>query len=676
MSIAFETQTETFNNTTRRIYTYVQATDTYTQQTTSNNLPIFDSTSVAGDAILFMHSFSQRAPARFRFDIATAMNATDLVLKWYVGTYDTKIIDGSYPVLTWKDITSVIQDDTNGFTTTGVNDVILNCVKDFVLGRAGPLTGTTDRHYWIKCEIDSVTSITNGAVQANTSVLWGSNVCRITGNYYQGTVSSYAASNRIDTSGLSTGQFNGRAVWLPNSDNKWNKFPVKQTDSTRIFLGVEVALNSAGTCISRLNPNDLPATSDPFVISYTMEDVLEACNTAGLDWVKGYCIDPVRQEHLYYELICSVVLDSNVGTEYTFLSGFCQHYTLYGNHFLQVDSSAEASIQRTKFMFGVQLPAIKSDGSYELNDGLIGMGCTIHFVTHRNQRALFLSGDFNGCIFNGGTANSFQTTIELRDANVFNSSFGFCQLQHHINCEGRLLMHSPVAEPFKNPYSTNKITEFRAGWFGYLYAVGTGPYTMDSPSSNDVSPIKTWSTFNETGIINIIDKNPQTLFTCRFMVAANSTSGIVKFFFRTNFQVRGSGDEVTPIEGATICVRNKNGDIEFEDTTDANGNALNNGDVGDTTSNQILYGTMQAVNSTGSTLAIPKTEVDDEMGPFTVTVEKAGYETIVLPFTGDKRNDLVITMKKAIPVMMTDEGEGLVRADPTNTTVNRGLLLK
>jgi hypothetical protein len=664
-----------FNNINRRIYKYNSVADTYARVTDSTNMSYFETTSVAGDAILFMADYRIRCPNRFKFNIGTPIDAENLVLKWYVGSKTSKQTSIAYPILEWIDITDKIEDETNGFTETGVKTVTLNAMKLAVLGRTGPLSDNiaANRNYWFKCEIESVDSITNGGANTTNQISWGSNIVTITGSYDERTIAGYSGSTVINApSGtLTTNEYMGRAVWIPEHDNKWNKYPIRSNTTTGVVVGIDSSMAPASV-FCRLNPDELPENGQTMVISHTMEDVLEACQTAGLDWVEGYGWNPIRNEHTSYDLTCEIVLDGE-GKDYTFFSGFAQNYTLYGTCYIRVDGLGVADRAFTRYMFGIQTPTPTADG-WTLSNGVVGLGCHIHYVSFRNQRSNPIVGDFNGCMYFAGAITSFQTDLDARDSNVFQSIFGGCQMSTMTNTIGNVMIHSPVAEPLRNPATSFGVSNFRAGWNACLYAVGTGPYTLDSPASTGTPAFTGWTSFTETGIANVIDKDPQTLFTCRSRVNANSTSGTFKFFFRLNVNVRGSDTEVTPIEGASITVCNKSGGIEFQDVTDSDGNATGNGDVGED-SNKIYYGYTRMENTSPSAQTISKNELDEVFGPYVVRVEKEGYETIVLPFTGDKRNDLVITMKRAIPVMTTTGSKVALKVDPTNITKNRGKLI-
>jgi hypothetical protein len=66
----------------------------------------------------------------------------------------------------------------------------------------------------------------------------------------------------------------------------------------------------------------------------------------------------------------------------------------------------------------------------------------------------------------------------------------------------------------------------------------------------------------------------------------------------------------------------------------------------------------------------------ESQSPFTLTLSKAGYETLIIKGNINEDLNCKYTLKKQIPVMIGENGEGYVKADPTNSTVNRGLLLQ
>jgi len=65
----------------------------------------------------------------------------------------------------------------------------------------------------------------------------------------------------------------------------------------------------------------------------------------------------------------------------------------------------------------------------------------------------------------------------------------------------------------------------------------------------------------------------------------------------------------------------------------------------------------------------------DNMGPYTLTIEKVGYETIIMQYNPVEKRKMIIKMNTAIPAMVSMDGQVAVKLDPTNSNVNRGMVV-
>jgi hypothetical protein len=66
---------------------------------------------------------------------------------------------------------------------------------------------------------------------------------------------------------------------------------------------------------------------------------------------------------------------------------------------------------------------------------------------------------------------------------------------------------------------------------------------------------------------------------------------------------------------------------------------------------------------------------DTYMNSYDITISKAGYETYKSKVNMSERRDLVITLKKALPVLTSTDGRVAVKLDPRNVGVNRAKVI-
>jgi hypothetical protein len=132
----------------------------------SSSFDYFNDSAVVNDALYFSSEYSGSSPFNgLKFNVGTALSASAITIVWEY--YSTSNV--------WTALSGVV-DNTNNFTTTGVNEVTWDVPTD-----AKRTTYDGQAAYWIRCRISSVTSITEGGANATDLVQWKMFDIRITG---------------------------------------------------------------------------------------------------------------------------------------------------------------------------------------------------------------------------------------------------------------------------------------------------------------------------------------------------------------------------------------------------------------------------------------------------------------------------------------------------------------
>lgn len=134
-----------------------------------------------------------------------------------------------------------------------------------------------------------------------------------------------------------------------------------------------------------------------------------------------------------------------------------------------------------------------------------------------------------------------------------------------------------------------------------------------------------------------------------FAWAAPSTA---KVYRQYAFDLRVSDKDDSPISGATVTLKDKDGNQVFQVTTDVNGEII---------TQTVSRGYYDQAN--GDTL--------QDYSPHTLTIEKTGYQTYKKKFTLENKTDWEIKLAKAVGVFL-DFGRPVVnlkKSDPENKNV-------
>ena len=646
---------EEYASTHRGVYTFDGTT--YTLMSDSTSADYFTDTAVAGDALIFRTGYSQLPVARIKVNVGTAMAGTDIVLKWYIGGKTSKVNDGGYEYIEWIEVTSDITDNTNGFTTIGENTIEfpVSVVDKKVLGKFAPIT-TNARDAWVKCEIDSATTITEGGANQTSKISYGSNLITVTGSHLESTITSNMTSYRIsDTSYPITNDANCRAVWFPAQPETWNKSPIRNVSGTgTIDLGLPYAYSPSGVA-NYMDTDDMPQAGDTYVVGHTFEDVRLACVADGKDWIVGLGWQPRSQDYKHYQFNCSLTIDNiSTTTGYTFLADFSKRVSFYGNYKLYCDI---ATADRGKMMLGARMWGYNSkDAKKGPSDNLPIYGCNIDYITNGvNGINSYLVGEFAGCTFESGCKYSFVTYFYIYKSQIYSCIMGNCQIGNGLDCTGQTLIHSPVAEPFRDPNPTFTLKDFRAGG-PVIYMVSSAGTQLDGPSSNDALPFRTYAGFVNDKYCNIIDKEENTRKAVSWGAFVDPTG---TFYFKYRIKAFIKDEDGNAIVGANVSIVDNTSAEQISEVSDADGY------IGADDNTIVTESTLRHTTAGGSTAS-------DEVlfGPFVITITKAGYETLIVNMEIQKKEDLTLAMKKAIPVMIGANSTA-VKIDPRNSGVNR-----
>lgn len=660
MAINFEYIDQVFDNNYWKVFYYDGST--YTQITDSSTMDYFSDSAVAGHALIFSFSTaSRKAPGKIEFNVGTALSGTDVVLKWYRSTHNSVITTNTSVDLGWEEIT--VTDNTNGFTTTGQNDVIIPSAEGWANDKYTPIT-TSLNNLYLKVEIDSLTSISEGGAQTTDDLNFPFRQCTITTGYMQGTITTDQTTTTNSYMWDSAASFtydntSGRAVWFPGNDYGNRHFPIRTNSGTtnRLYFGSPYPM--APRYFNSYVPEDhLVVTGDTYAVSYKMEDLYQACLTAGLDWITASFWMPRRQEHLNYIFDCSIKMDCATSSDLIFISGFEQTYYFTQMHTIAYDFSYR---QNCSLMFGIRAQGYNEDGTHYTSEDVVGWGCQIHFQNDYCNNADYLTGEFNGCNINSGLKYNYLTTLRFNEASIYDCRFGSCQMSDFYEVNGNEMTHCPVAEPLRNPSDTMDVKSIRSE-SGIVYITGNYSRTIEGGSSPYHTP---WSSYG--GNFTEANGTTETILNKTATTRTQATYGLVtdpsghwNFTYSLEFKI--SDADNNPISGASIIVTNKDGTEVINDTTDSNG--LLEG-------NTVLQ-LDQYHDATGGS----SDSIETDYNPFEIIVTKNGYETYHNKLNVLKARYLDIELKKAIDVMPVIGGKGVaVKVNKENYGNDRDLII-
>jgi hypothetical protein len=637
----YSTFNDEFSTNDGAVYYYDGST--YTASTDNANMDYFSDSAVAGHAMVFrMSANSFKLPQKLQFNVGTALSGTDVVLKWYISSHTNQPTTTGYHEIEWIDVTSHITDDTNGFTTTGTNSVHFDqwVQERFSAGKFTPIT--TGNSIWIKCEIDSLTSITEGGANTTDALRSYYNRVTVNGSYDSGTITSLYGTGSYgfyDTSKSWTpGELVGRYVWFYDSSTADPVcFPIKSNTATRIQMGHPQSQAPSGD----VSPPDVaPTIGDSYVISYKMEDIYDYLVTQSKDWVTPSVWRPRDQSHAIYVCNCEIYIDATASLDYTLLGSMSEHLDFLMSSRLLVNNSYTLY---NKFATGMRGRKRNQDNSgWISSDKITGLGSTI---AQESNGVGTYSSRFSGWMysykFHNGCKYSFVSYHYLTRCDIRNSYLENCQVGDGTETTGWNLIHAPVAEPLRVPANTFTVKGFQADK-SCIYMTSPVSRVLDSPASDTDKSFTCYSQFTTPHILNIIDKDSLTLKEFSYGAAsATLNSGTFAFWYRVNVKVLD--EQNNPIENARVSIYNSSGELQFTDTTDSNGLTKDEySDAYDDVDNKVHESDWYHVadGTTGT-----KTDfVEDQFGPFDIVISKSGYEILKDKLQIERAENLVYNL--------------------------------
>jgi hypothetical protein len=278
------------------------------------------------------------------------------------------------------------------------------------------------------------------------------------------------------------------------------------------------------------------------------------------------------------------------------------------------------------------------------NEKITAMGIEIFTDYYSySQKPLSMLGNMYSTVFRNVTKYSFVPYAVVQGGDFRHIQIDNLQvqaIQTAVNT-GYHWVHL-VGEPLRSFINeTNfQVSEFFAG-DACMYATTGADHYLDAPASASIRPFTSFSGFVPPYVAKVIDKEANTSYDTNLTTSGTSDSGFFDFYFRMNFTVLDY--KGNPIPNATITVKNNAGTVEINDTTDANGNALKNGDTGSTTSNRVRSRRRQKIYPQTTTQY-----TETLYGPFTVTITASGYKSYTSVMAVDVRKDLTIKMASVL----------------------------
>lgn len=628
----------------------------------------FRNNAVVGDAIVFSGYYGTQIPHNFWFEVGTALAAASITARWSYTRADIDklyIENTSYNSFTWADLT--VTDNTNTFQTAGQNTITFTPPSDMGFAFCTPLSGYMC--WFIRCEITAVSGITEGGANASNASKVAHNSIDIVGGYANGTITSTTEiSGRTyliydTTKSWTPRELEGRYFWLATGNGSPKCWMIRTNGTNYFYVGLcpQIQIPQGANLSMVANP----AAGDSYVISHTMEDIRLA-DVAG-SWGLVTASDWINQWKKYrnYYFKASIRINPSSATNWSLLSAWGENISFNLSYAMGWAGTYWAA---GRLALGLRdINCYDKDGNYSLNDEVSYLGChiSVNNYSYANP-TMYIYGFINGSLFTNTTKSSFTQTIHPH-GEWYNNILSCTQIQNYAaELTGKTLIHF-TAEPNRNPIAgLFKLTDFRTSNGAMAYCVGAANYYLDSPYSSYIYSLQSYNQFVSGYYCDIIDKNKNTPIGFNIALAAGTTSGMFRLYNRLNIKVVDK--DGTAIGGASISVVDKNGISQFTDTTTASGNATNNSETGIyPAGNKCLYGYKQTATAGYSTT------LTDTNSPFTLTISKEGYETYTCNLTMDKREDLIVELKDAVPVMTTTDSRAVVKLDPTNSGVNRGI---
>lgn len=681
---------------------------------------LFDDSPAANDAIYFCgfsgSNFVQ--PSDLKLNIGTALAGTDVVLAWEYYGYN-------YPTgPTWRPIPAAnLNDESAGFTLTGVRTVKFPLQLGHWYGVVNGVNGC-----WVRCRLVSFTAVTEGGANATSAMQVGDGFVDVTG-YTTASPCTFAivydwlTANRPDVGAVHVGQC-GSLVAAPGRLFIFERCGFRinsplQSNQESIFLGTGgrgpyqqlnylqmgtkagdgytrpsnlfVSQYNTGQGFGQIGANAKLYGGVIGVWGYTQSGnmgigsgadivgtVFACMTTVGLPFagtnvrlgggqftipalnkvdmfhggfyfatLQAFVARPEYDTRELRECRYAQPVPTNVTTNWGFIN-----LQNWGNrdYFRLIDCSPVLGDQTAHTNAAVGRP-VAADAN--LTTILTWDASANTFTTHTTN--IPLHGDVGDCIYlrpagttsyrdvpcylftmPGGHANDYEYIWEYWGGGAWRTLYMF-DGTYQLSQTGRVWGRYPYAE-------SNSIVNGVTAVWQRIRIVAKGTET----------PIASTVTCSLQGGVG---------------VTAQSYGGApVDWRFSEEFTaaVAVTDEAGDPIAGATIVVTDKNGDALAGSpfTSDADGLA-----TVETVRRRYFFDPLDE-SGNGGWADIGYTEYN----PYTFTVSKAGYESYVTELTLEEKTAMPLTLKRALPVMLSNRGPAL-RLNPANLGADRELLL-
>lgn len=231
------------------VYYVLASGPTYTARSITVAADIFTDTAVVGDYFLVGILSGHSKPAGLVFDVATAIVAAAVTVVW-----EYRKTDGTWAAF------SGVTDNTNNFTTVGVNSITWTMPTDWGTN-ATAINAITGR-MWLRGRLSVATTLTEGGRTGSTPLSMYDYAITVDGSadYTSGTATSGTTTTITDSGkAWTTNELMGRGVWIHTGTNAGlYRRIISNTATTITILDIyPVAIDSTSQYVVGLNFEDI-----------------------------------------------------------------------------------------------------------------------------------------------------------------------------------------------------------------------------------------------------------------------------------------------------------------------------------------------------------------------------------------------------------------------------------
>lgn len=654
----------------------------------STSYDLFDDSPTVGDCIYFGGSEYYVSWSDLYLNIGTAMAGTDIVLAWEycVGT-------------TWRPLYN-LTDNTVNLTVTGAQTVQFPHQPNWA--------GTTingQNKTWVRCRLVSFTTVTEGgAVVAQTQRADGK--VTISGYTDASPCTFLEIYNWIVANAPQIGAHRIASDTYKFDCCSWNVASTLRTTSQKIFMGCGGARNDmrfdyiwSGTKVGTDGWKD----ASYFFFCYTSPGATITFNrnegrVYGGEWgffsnivdglvgswsgyiavSAGEMIGTFFQRGGYFASgtvnKCRVegsIITANKPSKYptnlTITDPSSQIWSMYGNG-LDVEDITFALPSESLFYMGAQYALMRETINIDNPNPAFPSQTSAPRVVRRVVGSAF--ANITSCLFYDASAGTFTDyTTEANNATVddvpINGDVGDCLyiLPPSVSTSGNRTALTFTITTQANDY-VYAFEYYRLGsWYQIPSSIWwdlTENFTKTGVIYPAIDGGSYWQnvTINGTSAlwlrIRIVTKGTGTPMLSRIQHKTQTGICDVKINERYTFSITVLDINNTPIQNATVVIKDKNGTTSTL-STDANGKI--------TPTKRIVSQTYFDKDTTETDSNYKK----DTMSPFEIFITKTGYETYYIKKDITAKIDETIALKKAVPLLIgVNTGKDYLKLNPDN----------